>query len=44
MKLDIKYNPYPFKNGWIYTILVDNSYWEFDIENEALNIMYIYET
>lgn len=45
MKIKI-YNitPGPFKVSWIYTILVDNSYWEFDIENEELNIMYVYET
>lgn len=44
MKLKKNISSGPFKVGWIYTVLIDNSYWKFDIENEELNIMYVYET
>jgi hypothetical protein len=44
MKLKLYLSPGPFSTSWIYTVLIDNSYHQFDIENKELNIMYVYET
>ena len=44
MKLKINIKSIIFTKSWLYTVLVDNSYHQFDIENEELNKIFIYET
>lgn len=41
MKLQINLSTGPFNVSWLYVLLVDNSYHQFDVEKEELNMLYV---